>query len=207
MADKKGLNKILISIFLVLIAAGVVIFIVFGPFGTEEQPVMPEPIVEEPAQVIPPPATADLQKMQTMGQQVITDYEFPKGTKILISFFDGNGELMPEKYLLTENGVVAYNGEDYDAELSTGYYYLDDLKADFCGTMKKANEAQDARFEFTSVLKALKYAGLKSELETCLGTSLTGGAILDIESEGSVLGLLVLVLAAVIISMLIIKRK
>ena len=60
MADKKGLNKILISIFLVLIAAGVVIFIVFGPFGTEEQPVMPEPIVEEPAQVIPPPATADL---------------------------------------------------------------------------------------------------------------------------------------------------
>lgn len=120
------------------------------------------------------------------GQKVLVTkenfYEFVQGNEIvqsmpkegvlLLRLYNYNtGERQWEKnYIITKGMIVEGYSEDVDAVLILASKYAPYLAQDFCGTMKKANEAGDLRLEMKKGQAGLmwKYRGMM-KYKSCLG--------------------------------------
>ncbi len=103
------------------------------------------------------------QRLQDILQTEDAFTSLPSNSRIAITFFDGNGHMRSEKFLVQGGGEVSpYSGDDYHVKLSTGDYYLDDMEAtdDLCALFTELKEKQEVLVEVKDPFASFKYMDL-----------------------------------------------
>ncbi|MCX6741760.1 MAG: hypothetical protein NTX24_01120 [Candidatus Pacearchaeota archaeon] len=126
-----------------------------------------------PAPPLPPPVPVQVptiieinaQRLQTLFQKSSYFTKLPGSAAILLTFFDGNGQMRSEKLFISGGGVISnYAGGSYDLEFTMGDYRIPELEgsSDFCAALAKIKSQQDLRVSLKNILSVTKYAYLKS---------------------------------------------
>ena len=126
--------------------------------------VCPSPPAPTPA---PAPVVIDItaQRLQTLFQKSSYFTKLPSNAAILLTFFDGNGNMRSEKLFIGSGGAISnYAGGSYDLEFTMGDYRIPELESssDFCAALAQAKNQQDLRVNLKNVLSVGKYIYLKS---------------------------------------------
>jgi hypothetical protein len=118
-----------------------------------------------PPRPAPEPINLNIQRLQALFQKSNYFTKLPSNAAILLTFFDGNGVMRPEKFFISGGGIISnYDGRGYDLEFTMGDYRIPELEgsSDFCATLTKIKEQQDLRAGLKNILSVGKYAYLKN---------------------------------------------
>lgn len=148
----------------------------------KEKPVYSE-FIEPPeitkfiTQIVVPKETTILlteERLQSIFSRIPEKQKLPDSTKVVLEFFDGNGQVRSEQFIILAQGIVReYDDKDYDVKITTGDYYIPRLEQanDLCSEIVQINNNKDWRVQVNSKLGVLKYLPLKNTLGRCIPLS------------------------------------
>lgn len=87
----------------------------------------------------------------------------PEGSRIVIEFYNDNNEFTGEKFIITENGIIEYDGGAYDVYIATKLSYIPLLQqGDLCEILQMIYLQNDYIYEERGDVSKYSY------LESCI---------------------------------------
>ncbi|MEM4703106.1 MAG: hypothetical protein QXP53_01330 [Candidatus Pacearchaeota archaeon] len=119
-----------------------------------------EPEIKKPAQMI----ELTPQRIQNILQRSEWFKQLPKDTEAILSFYDENKVMRPEKFFVSAGGIVRwYNGEKADLELTVGDYNvpLAEKTSDICTLLTRIAKSKDYDITIYNLFGIFKYKYLQ----------------------------------------------